>query len=143
MGSRRGGNGGQRSGKTKPGNGTIRERQPIYDTFDRDEIIDGIEYHMKPFPKLSHQALLHSASFYAIERDMPAGRHYCVSSDGCAFRRKHVVQPDLIFICNDNSGIVVNERIVGALDLVAKILSPGSILGCRSLPCDRRSVRSE
>ncbi|WP_080840706.1 Uma2 family endonuclease [Cohnella massiliensis] len=109
----------------KPDNGTIRERQSVYDTFDRVEIIDGVAYEMKPSPKLSHQALLQNLFTQLNATCQPDGIIVFAPMD-VHFDENNVVQPDLIFIRYDNSGIIVNERIVGAPDLLAEILSPGT-----------------
>lgn len=37
-----------------------------------------------------------------------------------------VVQPDLLFISNENSGMITEKNISGAPDLIIEILSPGS-----------------
>ncbi len=38
----------------------------------------------------------------------------------------NIVQPDLIFIANDNLSIIVNEKIVGTPNLLVEILSPST-----------------
>jgi len=42
------------------------------------------------------------------------------------FDEKNIVQPDIIYIANENMGIVRNNRIHGVPDLLVEVLSPGS-----------------
>mgnify|MGYP001220150445 CR=1 FL=1 len=111
--------------KSNRGSETIKEQQSPYDTFDRIEIIDGVAYEMKPSPKVSHQSLLNNLVTQLNAACRPDGVILFAPVD-VHFDENNTVQPDLIFIRNDNCGIIVNDRIVGAPDLLAEILSPGS-----------------
>ena len=111
--------------KSKPNKTKIREQQSVYDTFDRVEFIDGIRYEMKPSPRVSHQTLLSNLNSLLRATCEPDGIILFAPLD-VHLDDNNVVQPDLIFIRNDNFGIIVNERIVGTPDLLAEILSPGS-----------------
>ncbi|MEW6238349.1 MAG: Uma2 family endonuclease [Candidatus Omnitrophota bacterium] len=92
----------------------------------RYEIIEG-EVYMVPSPLTYHQKvsirLERFVEDYVIERDL--GEIYHAPLD-VVLSDIDVVQPDILFISNDNDGIITEKNIQGAPDLVIEILSPSS-----------------
>jgi Uma2 family endonuclease len=109
----------------KPKNSVVKEQTEIYDGFDRYEIIDHIRYDLKPSPTVNHQkllTLLNVSLYYTCHAE---GIILLAPMD-VYFDDGNIFQPDLIFISNDNQGIIKEQRIEGAPDLVAEILSPST-----------------
>jgi Uma2 family endonuclease len=92
----------------------------------RYEILDG-DLFMVPAPGIKHQQAslnLLIALFQHI-RDNGLGRLLAVPCD-VILSNEDIVQPDILFIRNDHSGIVGELNIQGDPDLVIEILSPGT-----------------
>lgn len=93
---------------------------------NRYEIIDGALY-MVPAPLTYHQKVsIKLASIlneHAEERTL--GEVYPTPID-VIFTDSDIVQPDIIFISNENMSILKRENVQGAPDLVVEILSPSS-----------------
>jgi len=94
----------------------------------RYQLIGG-ELHMAPAPNLYHQKVSWNlAKLFSRYLDAhPVGQAFyapCdVYLDAC-----NVVQPDLLFVANGNLGILGEDGIHGAPDLVIEILSPSTAL---------------
>lgn len=101
----------------------VEEQQGIYDVYERYEIIDHVRYDLKPSPTTDHQSLVTVLSRYMQNSCHPNGRVYLSPID-VYFDEGNCVQPDLVFILNENVAIVKKARIEGAPDLVAEVLSP-------------------
>ena len=93
----------------------------------RYELIDG-DLYMNPSPTVAHQV---------ISRNLALRLHEHVSSRRCGLvlfapldvvlgegEARSVVQPDILFVSNERAGIVTEDEIIGAPDLVVEILSP-------------------
>jgi Uma2 family endonuclease len=93
----------------------------------RHELIDG-EHYVTPSPNTRHQRLvgrLHAA-FVLYLRDHPdAGEAFLAPFD-VVFTEHDVVEPDLLFIASDQSGIVTEKHVRGAPAIVIEILSAGT-----------------
>jgi Uma2 family endonuclease len=90
----------------------------------RVQLIDG-EFVMEPTPTYRHQRI-HRNLFVALATfvlDNSLGEVLSAPLD-VQLSRHDVYQPDILFISRDNAGIIVNDKIVGAPDLVIEILSP-------------------
>lgn len=103
----------------------VKEHTGYYDVPERYEIIDGIRYDFLSSPKITHQVLL--GQLYTIIQST------CHSSGVIIFApmdvhlsEDNIVQPDLIYISNDNLSIMKNEKVMGAPDLLVEILSPST-----------------
>jgi len=98
-----------------------------FDESERYEILDGQLISMSPSPSVYHQRLL--AKLYlmiaAFLQQHPLGEAFFAPLD-VVFAEDNTAQPDLIFIANENAGIIKNQ-VFGAPDLAAEILSPSSI----------------
>ncbi len=89
------------------------------------ELWDG-EIIMSPAPKPSHQTVV--ARFWAAlsqhVEPRALGRVFLSPVDVVLGPRR-VVQPDVLFIASDRTGII-GDHIAGAPDLAAEVISPGS-----------------
>ncbi len=90
------------------------------------ELINGIIY-MSPAPLLNHQDTLLSLGslmFNFVNRKK-LGKIYVAPVD-VYLNSKNAYQPDIIFVSEQNKGILKGDGIYGAPDLVVEILSPGT-----------------
>ncbi len=97
------------------------------------ELVDG-ELYMPPSPNTRHQEIigrLYERLNYHVE-ERYAGKVLFAPLDVVLDKaRPLVVQPDLVFISNERSGIV-GPRIEGAPDLVVEVFSPTSAVRDRT-----------
>ena len=82
---------------------------------------------MSPAPSFFHQKIV--ARFYKVagrlgRRSTGWGKTALAPIDMVLTTRR-ATQPDVVFISNEHLGII-KERIMGAADLVAEVISPGS-----------------
>jgi Uma2 family endonuclease len=95
----------------------------------RYELIDG-DLYMNPSPTVTHQV---------ISRNLALRLQQHVSATRCGRvlyapldvvlgegENRSVVQPDILFVSNERAGILTEDEIVGAPDLIVEILSPGT-----------------
>ena len=108
------------------------------DDGNRYELIEG-ELFVSCAPGLPHQLVLHNVQveLEIYLRQNRVGR--LAPGPGAVFSNYDAVIPDLVFVTNARwDSIVVNERFVGAPDLVIEIISPGSENRSRDLQTKRR-----
>lgn len=92
----------------------------------RYEIIDG-DLFMVPSPNEDHQRVLANL-FYIFSRYVrknDTGIVYCAPFD-ILFSEEDIVQPDIIFVSNENKKIITKDNIKGAPDMLVEILSPST-----------------
>ena len=118
----------------KPMHSTPEDTRLTYDDFllfpddgKTHEIIDGVHF-VTPSPTLRHQVLV-GRLYYAIESHLRAhpalGRVFVARLD-VVFTKWDVVEPDLLFVAGDQSGIITERNVQGAPALTIEILSPGT-----------------
>ncbi|MGP8329623.1 MAG: Uma2 family endonuclease [Methanosarcinaceae archaeon] len=92
----------------------------------RYELIHG-ELIMAAAPYMVHQAVSRNIAFEleAYVRKTQAGLIYYAPVD-VVFSDTNVVQPDILFIANENKHIITEKNIAGAPDLIIEILSPNT-----------------
>ena len=92
----------------------------------RYEIIDG-ELFMVPSPNEAHQHILAYISncVFNYVRENKLGCVYCAPFD-VLFSEEDIVQPDIVFVSNENKKIITKDNIKGTPDLLIEILSPGT-----------------
>ncbi|MYH09357.1 MAG: Uma2 family endonuclease [Gemmatimonadales bacterium] len=106
---------------------TWQDVQQMPDDGNRYEAIEGKVY-MTPAPSIRHHRLTR-ALYEALEPLLhkpeygelfwaPVGVEFPATGEG--------VQPDLMFVSNERSGIIAETGIVGAPDVVVEILSPST-----------------
>jgi Uma2 family endonuclease len=98
-----------------------------FDETERYEIYDGKLISMSPSPSLYHQRLVRKLSSFLLSflQQHPIGELFYAPLD-VVFSEDNTAQPDLLFISNENAGIM-KDRVFGAPDLAVEILSPSSI----------------
>jgi Uma2 family endonuclease len=93
----------------------------------RHELIDG-EHYVTPSPNTRHQRLVGRlfAAFVLYLRDHPEAGEAFLAPFDVVFTDYDVVEPDLLFVASDQSGIVTDKHVRGAPAIVIEILSPGT-----------------
>ena len=110
----------------------------------RHEIVDGVHF-VTPSPGYRHQILV-SRLVVAIGNYLaqhPIGEVVAAPLD-VVFTERDVVEPDVLFIANDQRAIVTEPNLQGAPALVVEVLSPGTRkrdLGLKKDLFDRGGVR--
>ena len=92
----------------------------------RYEIIDG-ELFMVPSPNEVHQRILLTLTTILLNyvKKNKLGYVYCAPFD-VLFSEEDIVQPDIIFVSNENRKIITKDNIKGTPDLLIEILSPST-----------------
>jgi Uma2 family endonuclease len=100
----------------------VKEQHSYYEISERFEIIEGIRYDFLSSPKYVHQKILtnlHLAFNDACSRE---GEILLAPMD-VHFDEENIVQPDVIYICKENIGIIRDGFVFGVPDLLVEILS--------------------
>lgn len=111
----------------------------------RHEIIDGVHY-VTPSPAFRHQ-IVSKRVLLAIDTYLEAhpGVGEVVGAPlDVVFTRWDVVEPDIVFVADDQRSIITEPNIQGAPALVVEVLSPGTKkrdLGVKRELFDRGGVR--
>lgn len=101
---------------------TIKEKQSRYLIDERFEIIAGIRYDFLSSPKFVHQKLL--TNFHiAFHSSCSLEGEIILAPLDVHFDEENIVQPDLVYISRENLGIIRDDYVFGAPDLVVEILS--------------------
>ena len=92
----------------------------------RHEVIDG-EHHVTPSPTTRHQLISMNLTrtFNRYLDRCPVGHVFAAPLD-VVFSDLDVVAPDLIYISRERDGILTEQHVRGAPDLVVEVLSPGT-----------------
>ena len=92
------------------------------------EIIEGDLLMSPPAPASSHQFVSRDLEYLLFQyvKRQALGEVIYAPID-VALDDKNVVQPDILFISNENLGIIQEKGIIGVPDVVMEILSPSSI----------------
>jgi Uma2 family endonuclease len=93
----------------------------------RHEIIDG-EHYVTPSPNARHQLLvgeLHFALAVYLRTNPAVGVVFLAPFD-VVFSNWDVLEPDLLFIADDQRHILTEKNVQGAPALVIEVLSPGT-----------------
>ena len=90
------------------------------------ELIDNSLY-MSPAPTSNHQevSITLASLLYIHTQRKKIGKAFAAPID-VYLSKTNVFQPDIIFISNENAGIIKEDGIYGAPDLVIEILSVGT-----------------
>ena len=99
----------------------------------RYELLDG-ELVVVPSPRTSHQRVLMelASRMHRFAQEFGLGSVF-VSPFDVVLSDTDVVQPDILFVSNRRAGIITEDNVRGAPDLVIEILSP-TIADRRSRP---------
>jgi Uma2 family endonuclease len=95
----------------------------------RYELLDG-DMIMVPAPTTSHQRVSRNLGFLLLQfvREHRLGEIFLAPVDVVFGQgdQREVVQPDILWVSRERQGIVTEQEIQGAPDLVIEILSPGT-----------------
>ncbi|MBD1382829.1 Uma2 family endonuclease [Metabacillus arenae] len=97
--------------------------QPLIE--ERYEIINGVRYDLKPSPTFNHQVLVTQLLNRIYSTCYPSSTVVVAPMD-VHLDEENTVQPDVIYISNENHDIIQNQRIEGPPDLLVEILSPST-----------------
>lgn len=92
----------------------------------RYQLIEG-ELYMSPSPNRFHQIIVRNV-FRILDSHLnshPIGALYFAPLD-VHLTEHDVFQPDVLYVSNERSSILVDEGVQGAPDLVVEVLSPGT-----------------
>jgi Uma2 family endonuclease len=103
-------------------NDKVKEQGGYYDIPERYEIIDGVRYDFLASPKMVHQRISVNLILGFSERCRLEGEIVCAPMD-VHFDEDNIAEPDIIYIANENRGIVRDGFIFGVPDLLVEILS--------------------
>jgi len=93
----------------------------------RHEIIDGVHY-VTAAPNVRHQLVvgrLHGEIYGYLKAHPGAGTLLTAPTD-VVLSRHDVVEPDLLFVAADQTGVVTDANLQGAPALVVEVLSPST-----------------
>ena len=93
---------------------------------DRRELIEG-DFYVVPAPTFRHQIISRNLGMLLWEfvRGKGLGQVVWAPTD-VVLSPESVVQPDILFISNERRGIITEDNVSGAPDLVVEILSPST-----------------
>jgi Uma2 family endonuclease len=100
----------------------IKEQQGIYDVPERYEIIEGVRYDFLSSPKYVHQKILTNLHLAFNDSCSREGEILLAPLD-VHFDENNIVQPDVIYIANENLGIIQGGYVFGVPNLLVEILS--------------------
>ena len=105
---------------------TYEDYAELPDDGRRYEIIDG-ELLMSPAPTPNHQMIIGNlfAVVFNYLRAQPIGKVILAPVE-VYFSETNILQPDIVFISAERSGIIESAQIRGVPDLVVEVLSPGT-----------------
>jgi Uma2 family endonuclease len=92
----------------------------------RHELIDG-EHFVTPAPTLRHQRVIGRlyGAFYDYLRTRPIGEIFLSPAD-VVLSTHDIVEPDLLYVSQERSGILRPDAVHGPPDLAVEVLSPGT-----------------
>ena len=105
---------------------TYEDYLSLPDDGNRYEILEG-ELVMTPVPSTRHQRISRQIQhrFILAMEDSGKGEIFSAPLD-VVFDDESIVQPDLVYIAEENLGIIGEKNIQGAPDLIIEILSPST-----------------
>lgn len=103
----------------------VKENTDNYIIEERFEMIEGIRYDFLSSPKINHQILV-SELTTAINKTCHTEGLILFAPLDVHFNEANILQPDIIFIRNENLHIIKDGYIKGVPDLLIEILSPSS-----------------
>ena len=99
---------------------------PLLPEGDRRELIEG-DFYVVPAPSFRHQIISRNLGtlLWEFVRGEGLGQVVWAPTD-VVLSLESVVQPDILFISNERRGIITEDNVSGAPDLVVEILSPST-----------------
>lgn len=107
---------------------TVEEYLALPEDFPRCEVLDG-EIYMLPSPNRNHQWVVRKlvGFFDRYLNESPVGEVYSAPFD-TILEAITVVQPDVLFVCNETVEEYMKDRLYGPPDLAVEILSPSNAM---------------
>jgi Uma2 family endonuclease len=105
---------------------TYQDYLDLPDDGSRYELING-ELVMTPAPNTIHQTVTNNLedSLRSFLRKNKTGKMFHAPYD-VVLSKKNVLQPDILYISAERSGIITENNVAGVPDLIIEILSPGT-----------------
>ncbi|MCU0643579.1 MAG: Uma2 family endonuclease [bacterium] len=105
---------------------TYQDYLDLPDDGNRYELING-ELVMTPAPNTIHQTVTNNFedSLRSFLRKNKMGKMFHAPYD-VVLSKKNVVQPDILYVSAERSGIITESNVAGVPDLIIEILSPGT-----------------
>jgi Uma2 family endonuclease len=106
----------------------LRKAVEVFDMLPegtRAEVLNNILY-MPPTPSFEHQDISMdiSAQIFSLVKRLSLGKVVCTIDT--YLDENNAVQPDILFIANENLDIIQDGKVRGVPDLIIEILSPGN-----------------
>jgi Uma2 family endonuclease len=103
---------------------TVAEYKLLPETGPRYQLIEG-DLYMAPAPNRYHQTISRNLEYILLRylEENPIGELYDAPFD-VYLSNVDVFQPDILFVSNENRGILTDAGAEGAPDLVVEVLSP-------------------
>ena len=111
--------------ETGRGNFTYEDLRHTPDDGKRYEVLEG-DLIVSPSPKWKHQRVAHRLHTFLTRWEDHGYGSVCPAPMDVVLSDRDVVEPDLLFIATDRMGIVTEENVRGAPDLVVEVISEGS-----------------
>ena len=112
---------------TGRGNFTYEDLRHTPDDGKRYEVLEG-DLIVSPSPRTKHQWIVYRVALLFGAAEHAAYGTACTAPMAVVLANSDVVQPDVLFIAQDRKGIITEENIQGAPDLVVEVISEGSRL---------------
>lgn len=105
---------------------TYEDYARLPDDGKRYQVVDGV-LHVSSAPREKHQRVLMNLAWLLMDlvKEAGLGRVYCAPFD-FLLGKHDIVQPDLVFLSNENLEILTELNAQGAPDLAIEILSPST-----------------
>jgi len=100
----------------------VKETHGTYFIDERYEIIGGVRYDFMTSPKFIHQNVL-GLLYVAFHSSCAVDGVILLAPMDVHFDEKNILQPDILYIRNENRGIIRDGYVHGVPDLVVEILS--------------------
>ena len=111
--------------ETGRGNFTYEDLRYTPDDGKRYEVLEG-DLIVSPSPKVKHQEIVLRLTRLLDQADRAERGRLLLAPMDVVLSDRDVVEPDLLFIATDRLGIVTEENVQGAPDLVVEVISEGS-----------------
>jgi hypothetical protein len=109
--------------KKKDANSKVKEQSGNYSFIEeRYEIINGVRYDFLSSPKFVHQKLLGNLHI-AMNNACCLDGEIILAPMDVHFDEENILQPDIIYVANENRHIIRDGFVFGVPDLVVEILS--------------------
>ena len=110
---------------TGRGNFTYEDLRHTPDDGKRYEVLEG-DLIVSPSPKVKHQEIVLRVTRLLDQADRAERGRLLLAPMDVVLSHRDVVEPDLVFIAKDRLGIITEDNVQGAPDLVVEVISERS-----------------